>query len=108
MATGDRREPITLRWFAGLNREGEPGGTVSTVATWGALVAPETVGVQVGELRTAERTGSAVVRIAAGGTVTPSAQLVGLTCELRGVVRVVELVSDPDGRARWYDLHLAE
>ena len=108
MATGDRREPITLRWHDGYNRQGEPDGTETVLHTWGALVKPETVGVQVGELNTALRIGSARVRIAAGGTVTPSARLAGLTCELRGVVRVVEQVSDPDGRARWYDLHLAE
>ena len=107
MTTGDRREPITLRWQTGVNDFGEASGTVSEVDTWAAPVEPLSLGYGVGELLTEARTGGAVVRIAAGGTIRPGMTgQASLTCELRGTVRHVRRVSDPDGRRRWYDLHL--
>ena len=109
MALGDRREPVVLRWRddGAVNEFGEPEDTDERLDTWGSLAEPYSVGRTVGALAVQERTGGAVVRIAGGGTVTPEANLAGLTCEVRGTVRVVERVTDSDGRRRWYNLHLS-
>ena len=110
MTTGDRREPVVLRWRSdgAMTEDGEPASPDRQSATWGALVQPWAVGAPLGELRVIERAGGAVVRIAAGGQVRPGMTGIdSLTCELRGVVRRVDSITDADGRRRWYDLELA-
>ena len=109
MTLGGRREPITLRWTedGGYNEFGEPSATDREVSTWAAPAAEVVVGRTVGGLAVTERTGSARLRIAAGGSVTPEAELVGLTCEWRGIVRQVSEVSYAGDRNRFCDLTLS-
>ena len=109
MTLGGRREPITLRWTedGGYNEFGEPEDTDREVDTWARPVTEVVVGRTVGGLAVTERTGEARLRIASGGSVTPEARPVGLTCEWRGIVRQVAEVSYSGDRRRFTDLHLA-
>ena len=109
MTLGGRREPITLRWTedGGYNEFGEPEDTDAEVSTWAAPIDEVVVGRTVGGLAVTERTGSAKLRIAAGGSVTPEANLVGLTCEWRGIVRQVSEARYAGDRSRFVDLTLS-
>ena len=109
MSLGGRREPITLRWTedGGYNEYGEPEDTDREVSTWAAAIDEVVVGRTVGGLAVTERTGQARLRIASGGSVTPEAELVGLTCEWRGIVRQVSEASYAGDRNRFVDLHLS-
>ena len=77
------------------------------MSTWAAPIDEVVTGRTVGGLAVTERTGSAKLRIAAGGSVTPEAHPVGLTVEWRGVVRQVAEVSYAGDRNRFVDLTLA-
>ena len=108
MTLGGRREPVVLRWTeGGYNVFAEPVATDREVSTWAAAIDEVIVGRTVGGLAATERTGSAKLRIAAGGSVTPEAELVGLTAEWRGIVRQVSEVRYAGDRNRFVDLTLS-